>query len=234
MEDKDFETLADAFMNWRKHVVSFGFGEKTGIDLPYEKRGFVPTKDYYDRYYGEDRWKALTIISMAIGQGEILTTPLQLANYVAIIANKGYYIPPHTIKSIEGIDKINKKYTTPLYTTIDTVHYNVVTEGMEMVVNGGAESTARIARLKDIVVCGKTGTAQNPQGEDHSVFMAFAPKDDPVIALSVYVEHGKWGASYAAPIASLMIEKYINDSISPYRKWIENRMLTQNLLISSN
>ena len=229
LEDKDYSSVEEAYTAWRNHLIDFGFSRPLGIDLPYEKGGFIPTPSYYDRYYGSGRWNALTIISMAIGQGEVLTTPLQIANFAASVANKGYYYTPHVVKSIEGIDTISQKYTVRHYTGIDTTYYNYVTEGMELAVNlyGG---TATWVRLKDIIICGKTGTAENPHGKDHSVFMAFAPEDNPKIAISVYVEHGEWGASYAAPIASLMIEKYLTGKIDPSRKWIENRMLNSNLL----
>lgn len=229
IEDKDYETVEDAYNSWRSHLLSLGFNQPLGIDLPYEKGGFIPKSSYYNRYYGEGRWKALTIISMAIGQGEVLTTPLQIANLAAIIANKGYYYIPHAVKKIDGIDNIISVYREPQYASIDTSYFQIVIDGMEKAVNekGG---TALIARHRDIDICGKTGTAENPHGKDHSVFMAFAPKDDPQIAISVYVEHGEWGSSYAAPIASLMIEKYLTDTIAPYRKWIEKRMLESNLL----
>lgn len=229
IEDNDYETVEAAYNNWREHLRSFGFNQPLGIDLPYEKGGFIPKSSYYDRYYGEGRWKALTIISMAIGQGEILTTPLQIANLAAIIANKGHYYIPHVVKEIEGFDEIIDMYQQPQYTSIDTGFFQVVINGMDKAVNESG-GTALIARHREIVICGKTGTAQNPHGKDHSVFMAFAPKDDPKIAISVYVEHGEWGSSYAAPIASLMIEKYLTDTIAPYRKWIEKRMLESNLL----
>lgn len=229
LEDKDFKSIEEAYNVWRGHIVTFGFGIPLGIDLPYEKGGFIPKSSYYDRYYGAGRWKALTIISMAIGQGEVLTTPLQIANYAATIANKGYYFVPHVIKSIEGIDTIDHRFTIPHFSDIDTSFFNLVVGGMEMAVNSPG-GTATWVRHDSIIICGKTGTAENPHGTDHSVFMAFAPKDDPQIAISVYVEHGKWGATYAAPIASLMIEKYLNRKISPKRIWIEQRMLNSNLL----
>jgi penicillin-binding protein 2 len=227
LEDPDFSTVEEAYSNWRQHLVSFGFAQPLGIDLPYEKGGFIPKSTYFDRYYGAGRWKALTVISMAIGQGEVLTTPLQIANLVAVISNKGYYYTPHVLKKIKGVDTLDRKYTTPHYTGIDTSYFNLVIEGMNLSVNAGGTST--IARHTTIVICGKTGTAQNAQGKEHSVFMAFAPKDDPKIAISVYVEHGEWGASYAAPIASLMIEKYLTDSIASNRLWLESRMLSGNL-----
>jgi penicillin-binding protein 2 len=230
LEDKKFNSIADAYNNWRNHIISFGFGHTLKSDFTNELRGFIAPVSYFDRYYGENRWKALTVISLAIGQGEILITPLQLANMSATIANRGYYYIPHIVKKIEGIDTIDSRFAERHYSSIDSAYIEIIIEGMENAVNGGPGSTARIAALKDIVICGKTGTAENPQGEDHSVFTAFAPKEDPKIAVAVYVEHGKWGASYAAPIASLMIEKYLTDTISYYRKWIEKRMLEQNLL----
>ncbi len=230
LEDQDFNSIADAYNNWRNHIISLGFGHTLNSDFTNELRGFIAPNSYFDRYYGENRWKALTVISLAIGQGEILITPLQLANLSATIANRGYYYIPHIVKKIDGIDAIDKRFTERHYSSIDSAYIEIIIEGMENAVNGGPGSTARIAGLKDIIVCGKTGTTENPQGEDHSVFTAFAPKDDPKIAVAVYVEHGKWGASYAAPIASLMIEKYLTDTISYSRKWIEKRMLEQTLL----
>jgi len=230
LEDKKFNSIADAYNNWRNHIISFGFGHTLNSDFTNELRGFLAPSSYFDKYYGENGWKALTVISLAIGQGEILITPLQLANMSATIANRGYYYIPHIVKKIDGIDTIDSRFTKRHYSSIDSGYIEIIIEGMGNAVNGGPGSTARIAALKDIIVCGKTGTAENPQGEDHSVFTAFAPKDDPKIAVAVYVEHGKWGSSYAAPIASLMIEKYLTDTISYYRKWIEQRMLEQNLL----
>ena len=228
IDNPEYEFVEDAYKKWREDVITFGFGAPLKIDLPSEKRGFIPKSDYYNRYYGQNRWKAHTIISNAIGQGEILTTPLQLANFAAIIANKGYYITPHTVKDIKDIDTLSKRFSQKNWVSIDTSFFAPIIEGMDKAVNeqGG---TAPIARLSDIVICGKTGTAENPHGEDHSVFMAFAPKDDPQIAISVYVEYGKWGASYAAPIASLLIEKYLTDTIARNRKWVETRMLTRKL-----
>jgi penicillin-binding protein 2 len=229
LEDPDYASTDEAYAAWRDHVTSFGFSSPLGIDLPYEKGGFIPKNSYYDRYYGKGRWRALTVISMAIGQGEVLTTPLQIANLAAVISNRGYFYTPHVVKKIEDIDTIDHKYTTPHFITVDTSLFNVVVQGMDWAVNepGG---TGYAYKLPDIIICGKTGTAQNPHGADHSVFMAFAPRDNPKIAISVYVEHGIWGATYAAPIASLMIEKYLTDSIATNRKWIETRMLEGDLL----
>ena len=224
IDNPDLATTAEAYDIWRSHILSFGFGGTLGIDLPSEKRGFIPKSDYYNRYYGVNRWKAHTVISNAIGQGEILTTPLQIANLVATIANKGYYITPHTVRDIEGVDTLDRKYAQKHWVRIDTSYFQIMQDGMDKAVNESG-GTAPIARHRDFVICGKTGTAENPHGTDHSVFMAFAPKDNPQIAISVYVEYGKWGARYAAPIASLLIEKYLTDTIANNRRWIENRML---------
>jgi penicillin-binding protein 2 len=230
IENPKYENAGSAYKVWRDYVMSFGIGDRLNADFTNELKGFIAPTTYYDRYYGENHWNALTTISLAIGQGEILVTPLQMANWTAVIANRGYYIIPHVIKHIEGIDTIEHRFYEKHNIEIDTANFGLVVKGMEMAVNGGPGRTAGIAQLKDIIVCGKTGTAENPHGQDHSVFIAFAPKDNPKIAISVYVEHGKWGASYAAPIASLMIEKYLTDTIAPGRKWVEARMLNGNLL----
>lgn len=229
IENKDYPDIQTGYTSWRNHLIDMGYSHPLGIDLPYEKGGFIPLPSYYNRYYGEGHWNALTILSMAIGQGEVLTTPIQNANLAATIANKGYYYTPHVVREIEGIDTLNSKYATPILTNIDTALYNPIIEGMDLAVNS-VDGTATWVRHKDFIICGKTGTAENPHGADHSVFIAFAPKDDPQIAISVYVEHGVWGVRYAAPIASLVIEKYLTDSIAPNRKWIEKRMLDGNLL----
>jgi penicillin-binding protein 2 len=169
---------------------------------------------------------------MAIGQGEIETTPLQMANMTAAIANRGYYYVPHIVKSIGTDKKIDQKYLTKQVINIDSANFESIILGMEAAVNGEAGATARIAALKDIIVCGKTGTAQNPHGKDHSVFIAFAPKDDPKIAIAVFVENAGFGATYAAPVASLMIEKYLTGAIT--NKYSEQRMLELNLINGDN
>lgn len=229
LEDKDYESVEIAYANWRQHATTFGLANNLGIDLPYEKNGFIPLPDYYNRFYGKGYWRANTIISNAIGQGEILATPLQIANLAAIIANKGYYYTPHVVKYIEGYDTINAQFTTPRTVSVDTSYFKYIIDGMDAAINGD-DGSGKLARLIDITLCGKTGTAENPHGLEHSVFMAFAPKEDPEIAISVYVEHGEWGATYAAPIAGLMVEKYLTDTISPYRRWIEKRMLEGDLI----
>ncbi len=209
-----FGSVENGFSVWKKHVESFGFGGRLGIDLPNEQRGSVPSVNFYDRYFRKGGWNSLTIISLSIGQGELGSTPLQMANLSSIIANRGYYYSPHVIKEIKGNAVIDSKYTTKHKTSIDSTWFTHVVEGMDMAVNGGAGGTALNAALPNIRICGKTGTAQNPHGADHSVFIAFAPKDNPKIAIAVYIENAGFGGTWASPIASLMIEKYLADSIS--------------------
>lgn len=218
------KTVRENYDSWRKHVLSFGFGRKFETDLPSELKGLIPTGDYYDKIYGKNRWKSLTVVSLSIGQGELGTTPLQLANLVAILANRGFYYPPHLVKQI-GDKKIENEFTTRNYTTIDSNYFQIVIDGMEQVVEAG---TAARSKLKGIPYCGKTGTAQNPHGEDHSVFVCFAPKDNPKIALAVFVENSGKGGTYAAPIASLLIEKYLTDSLR--RPLVEQFILNANLM----
>ena len=199
--------------------MSFGFGQPLNSDITSELKGLIPTKEYYDKIYRTENWRSLNIISLAIGQGELGTTPLQMANMTATVANRGFYYIPHIVKEIEGNNKLDQKFYKKNYTTIDSVYFGPVIHGMELAVNGepGSGSTARTAQIQNIIVCGKTGTAQNPHGEDHSIFIAFAPKENPQIAISVYIENGGFGGTWAAPLAKLMIEKYLNDSISqPY------------------
>ncbi|MGF1635861.1 MAG: penicillin-binding protein 2 [Cyclobacteriaceae bacterium] len=201
---------------WNDYLTKFGLGTTLGIDIPNEKGGKIPTPEYYDRIYGQYRWKWSTINSVSIGQGEILTSPLQMANYTAIIANKGWYIRPHIVKSIGDEGKPRQEYLQKNYVGIDSVHFAPVADAMEMVIN---EGTGFRARIPGIIVCGKTGTSQNPHGEDHSVFIAYAPKDNPKIAISVYVQNAGQGARAAASIAGLMIEKYLTGEVN--RKYME-------------
>ncbi|MCQ2230773.1 MAG: penicillin-binding protein 2 [Paludibacteraceae bacterium] len=230
MDHKKYKNISEAFEVWKKHVVSLGFGYKLGADVPNEKRGYIPNSGVYDKIYGENRWKSLMIVSNSIGQGEILATPLQIANLAATIANRGYYTVPHLVKNIEG-RSIDSCYLQRRYTTIDSAYYEPVVEGMDLVMKNG---TGWGARIDSIEVCGKTGTAQNPHGEDHSIFMAFAPKDHPKIAICVVVENSGFGATWAAPIATLMIEKYLKGYIPKRRLWMEERMLNANLLPKQN
>lgn len=191
---------------WTRHMSSFGFGKPLGIDLPNEKGGLVPSTTYYDRAYGGRPWKFSNIYSIAIGEGENLVVPLQMANFAATIANRGYYLTPHLIKAIGDSLKPLPHYTQKHYTTIDAKNFEIAVDAMEQVVESG---TGLRAKLKDVVVCGKTGTVQNEPRPNHSVFIAFAPKENPTIAVSVYVEFSGQGARAAASIASLMIEKYL-------------------------
>lgn len=206
---KKYPSTSEAFSVWKDYMVSMGFGYRLGIDLPGEKRGFIPNSEYYDKHYGERRWSSLTIISDAIGQGEVMLTPLQIANLGATIANRGFYYVPHVVSRVVG-ESVDTLYTRRHYTAVDSQYYNIVAEGMRRAVLGG---TCRGANLPGIEVCGKTGTAEN-KGRDHSVFMGFAPLNDPQIAIAVYVENGGFGATNAVPIAALMIEQYMNDSLS--------------------
>lgn len=218
-----YGTSANAFEIWKKHLVSMGYGYKLGIDLPGEQRGFIPNDRFYNKFYGEGHWSANTIISVAIGQGEILATPLQIANLSATIANRGHFITPHVVKEIQDTVIPEFELHNP---TIAAHWYNDVAEGMRMAVTGG---TCRRAAIPGIEVCGKTGTAQNPHGKDHSAFMGFAPYQDPKIAVAVYVENGGWGATYGVPIGSLVMEKYLTGTIAPERKYMEEQMLNSSI-----
>ncbi len=224
-----YGSVAEAFEVWKRHLVSLGYGYRLGVDLPGESRGFIPNANFYNKWYGENHWSANTIISIAIGQGEISATPLQIANLCATIANRGHFITPHAVKSIQDT-VMPEEYVTKRYPTIDRTYFEEVATGMRMAVTGG---TCRLANLKDIEVCGKTGTAQNPHGKDHSAFIGFAPYHDPKIAICVYVENAGFGATYGVPIGSLMIEKYLTDTIAPERKYLEERMFNSNTIISS-
>src|SRR6185312_6765711 len=224
MNNKKYHSTEEAFASWRRYVTSFNIGIRPDIDLPSALRGSLPTENYYDKFHGKGHWKGSTIISLAIGQGELGVTPLQLANQAAIIGNRGYYYTPHIIKGI-GDKPASKKYTTKHFVPIESKYFEVVADGMCDVVNDG---TAAASRIPSVVMCGKTGTAQNPNGRNNSLFIAFAPKDTPRIAISVVVERGGWGADWAAPIASLMIEKYLTDTIK--RPEIEQRMLNGNTI----
>ena len=227
LENNAYSTVSEAFEKWRSYITEFGFGGTLGTDFVNELPGFIPTVAYYDKYYGANRWKALTVISLAIGQGEIGTTPLQMANMTAAIANRGFFYTPHIVKAIGKTGQIDDKFYQPHQISIDKENFETIILGMEAAVNGG-EGTASSVSVKDIIICGKTGTAQNPHGEDHSVFIAFAPKDNPKIAIAVYVENAGFGSTMAAPVASLMIEKYLKGEIS--NKWLEQNFLNLNMI----
>ncbi len=221
-----YGTVAKAFDVWKHHMISQGYGYKLGIDLPGEYRGFIPNVEFYNKRYGDGHWSATTVISIAIGQGEILATPLQIANLSATIANRGHYITPHVVKEIQDT-VVPAEFLERHDTSIDRRWYEEIAEGMRMAVTGG---TCRVANLADIEVCGKTGTAQNPHGRDHSAFMGFAPYHDPKIAIAVYVENAGFGATFGVPIGSLVMEKYLRGYIPPERKHLEERMLQSNTI----
>jgi penicillin-binding protein 2 len=205
---------------WYKYIRSFGLGEVFDTDVSGQRPGLIPNPAFYDKWYGHHTWAFSTIRSISIGQGEVKLTPLQMANIVAIIANKGWYYTPHFVRAIGSHGSL-PQFRKKRWTMINYRHFDAVIEGMRRVVNedGG---TGKQARMDNIIVCGKTGTVQNPHGEDHSVFFAFAPMKNPKIAIAVFVENAGWGGSWAAPIAQLMIEKYLKRKISDKDK--EKRM----------
>ena len=203
---------------------SFGLGDFLGVDLPTGRKGFVPDGAYFNKVYRTDRWKAPTVISLAIGQGELVVTPIQLANMVAAVANRGWWIRPHVVRSINGTPIDDPAFTTINKTTINPEHFSVIIQGMNDVFESG---TASASRLEGLPMAGKTGTAQNPHGQDHSIFTSFAPLNKPKIAIAIIVENGYWGSRWAAPIASLMMESYLHDSISRpdlYRRMVEGSL----------
>jgi penicillin-binding protein 2 len=206
--NRKYGSVQKAMDTWRDYMVSMGFGYKLGIDLPGEKRGLIPNAKFYDKAY-KGSWNGLTIISISIGQGEVLLTPLQIANLGATIANRGYYITPHVVKKVQG-EKLDTTYTTRHYTKATKESYDYVVQGMRASALGG---TCHELAKYDFEACGKTGTAQN-RGHDHSVFMGFAPMNDPKIAIAVYVENGGWGATYGVPIGGLIMEQYLHGQLS--------------------
>lgn len=217
-----FQDLKDNMDDWNKRVKEFGLGRKLGIDLPYEKGGLVPSSKLYDRYYKDRVWKISNVYSISIGQGEVLAMPIQLANLAATIANRGWYKTPHIIKDIGGegaLPEFNAKHKV----NVDREYFDYVARAMSGV------KTASRAMIPDIKICGKTGTAQNPHGKDHSIFMAFAPLENPKIAIAVYVENAGFGGTWAAPIASLIIEKYLRGG-EVKRKYLEDYILNANLM----
>jgi penicillin-binding protein 2 len=220
MEKAGFKKTRDAFNKWREMVLSFGFGKKFFNDLPNELSGNVPTAEYYDHLHGINRWYALTIHSLAIGQGEVSVTPLQLANFAAILANRGYFYIPHIVKGIGKSKIIDTKFTSKQAVSIDAKYFEIVLEAMHQVIEAGTGTRAKIDNIK---MAGKTGTAQNTKGQDNSNFILIAPVDNPKIVVSVIVENGGWGATWACPIASLIVEKYLNKKIK--RVDLEKQML---------
>lgn len=229
MIDRNGTKRDDQFEKWKNYMVSMGYGYPLGVDLPHERRGFIPNKDYYNKSFRGNKWSANSVISISIGQGEILATPLQIANLCATIANRGFFYTPHIVKTIEG-ESLDSAFLKPHTPPVDKKYYEAVAEGMRMAVLGG---TCKGANIPGIEVCGKTGTAQNPHGRDHSAFIGFAPYKDPKIAVVAYIENAGFGATYGVPIGSLMIEKYLNGEINGERKGVESRMKSSNTIVSS-
>ena len=231
LENPSYSGSHEGYEHWYENVTSFGFGKKFKTDIPFEVRGNIPNNSYFDKLY-RGSWNSLTVRSLSIGQGEILVTPIQLANLSAIIANRGYYYPPHLLTKMEGHDEVlNPYFTEKQITSIDPDNFDIVRTAM-LDVFEAEYGTARWYKLDSIKQCGKTGTVQNPHGDDHSIFIAFPPMDNPQIAISVIVENSGFGSKWAAPIASLLIEKYLSGE--PQRKALEKRMMDGNLLQGDN
>jgi penicillin-binding protein 2 len=219
LENKKYGSMRAAMDKWRDYMVAQGFGYPLGVDLPGEKRGLIPNGEYYSK---KGRWNAFSVISIAIGQGEVTLSPIQICNLAATIANRGYFYTPHVVKKIQDAS-LDSIYLQPRSTGIDPVHYETIVEGMRWAVNGPG-GTCHGANIPDIMVCGKTGTAQNSSGRNHSIFMAFAPMDNPQIALMAFVENGGYGATNAVPICRLMIQKYLKGEIPASDQWLEDRI----------
>lgn len=220
-----FKASAAGLENWHARVSKFGIGQQLGVDLPSERKGNLPDKKYYDKIYGENAWKFSNIYSISIGEGEILITPLKMANVAAIIANRGYFYTPHVIHGIGEGKKLDAMYKTKHESGVSSHHFSPVIEGMIGAVEAG---TAKNARIQNITVAGKTGTSQNKKGDDHSIFIGFAPADNPKIAIAVFVENAGFGGSAAAPIAGLIMEKYLTGQVS--NKAMDKRMKDLNLM----
>lgn len=227
--NKKGSTPAKQLEKWKNYMVEMGYGYRLGVDLPSESRGFIPNPEFYSKSFRGANWSGNSIISIAIGQGEVLATPLQIANLASTIANRGWYHTPHIVKAVQDT-VIDEKFREKHAPKIKREYYEAVAEGMRMAVLGG---TCTRAAFRDVEVCGKTGTAQNPHGKDHSAFMGFAPYHNPKIAVCVYVENAGFGAAYGVPIGSLIMEKYLYREISPNRKGMEEQMLNSNTIIYS-
>lgn len=221
--------VVNGLIRWKKYMNSFGLGKRLGIDIPGESSGYIPDTAHYNRVFGDGHWNSCTIVSCGIGQGEVLETPLQIANGVCMIANHGYYYTPHFVNNIDGDTSLLAPFHQKhVVTHIPDSMFQTVIEGMAQVVEHG---TGASVKIPGIIMCGKTGTAQNPHGKDHSLFEAFAPRKNPRIAIAVVVENAGYGATYAAPMASLMIEKYLNDSIAAGpRTVLKDRLINTTIL----
>lgn len=222
-------TSEQGYQAWRDQVIKFGFAQRLGTELTSEKKGNIPEVAYYDKYFGQSRWTSMTIRSLSIGQGEIEVTVLQLANMVATIANRGHYITPHMVKSIQDTNRVFRELEYERKETgINKENFEIVIEGMQAVLEETRLSQS--IRIDSVIICGKTGTVQNPHGADHSAFVAFAPKNNPKIAIAVFIQNAGFGATYAAPIAGLVMEKYLNDSIAPKRRELAQRLIETDLM----
>jgi penicillin-binding protein 2 len=227
VDQRAYPKFIDGYNHWRDMVMTFGPGTRLGTDLPYDKPGNVPSVEYYNRVFGKNGWRSNTIVSLGIGQAELTLVPLQMANVVAAIANRGFYYTPHCIKGVGPEKQLDARFKEKHFVGVQNQEaYDNVIEGMQKAMEPGG--TANSSRLKDIVVCGKTGTAQNPHGKDHAVFLAFAPKDNPKIAIACIVENAGFGGVWSAPVVTLMIEKYLKGKTD--RPEVEKRMLEANLV----
>jgi penicillin-binding protein 2 len=216
-----YPSIQQAFEAWKNYMVAMGYGYRLGVDLPGEARGFIPNSETYDNSYNK-RWNSSSIISIAIGQAEIDATPLQICNLAATIANRGYYIVPHVVREIQDMP-LDEKYRTKKYTGIDEEYYEFVVEGMRGAVIGGGTCQS-MASPYSLEICAKTGTVQNPHGRDHSACIAFAPRNNPKVAIAVFIENGGFGATIAVPVARLMLEKYLFGELFEWEKWEETRV----------
>lgn len=223
LESGKYKNVRDSYNQWREFACSFGLGKPICPDFSNEITGSIPTVARYDQQLKTEDWRWSYIMSLSIGQGEVELTPLQIANMACVIANRGYYMTPHIVRPLEnGMNRVEKHSVD-----VNRKYFEYVVKGMAMAATGG---TARGASIDSIEICGKTGTAQNPHGEDHSIFMAFAPRENPQIVISIYIENGGFGAQYAVPIGGLIMEKYLKGEISPRKKALEKRMLNANLI----
>jgi penicillin-binding protein 2 len=221
---KKYKTIQESYQAWKNYINALGFGVKFDTDLPYETKGIIPSVEFFDKRYRKS-WNGNSVVSMGIGQGEAAVTPIQMANFLAIIANRGYYYKPHVIKAIGDKDTPNDRYVEKIDCGFDKHHFNAIIEGMEQVMTIG---TGRSVQISGIKMLGKTGTAQNPHGKDHSVFVSIAPKDEPKIVVFCLIENGGFGATVAAPIASLITEFYLNREIK--RKTMEQNIISMSIL----
>jgi penicillin-binding protein 2 len=221
---KKYKTIQEAYQAWKDHINALGFGVKFNSDLPYELKGIIPSVEYFDRVYRKS-WNGNSVVSMGIGQGEAAVTPIQMANFVAIIANRGFYYKPHVIKAIGTKDTPNERYAEKIDSHFDKNYFDAIIEGMEQAAVAG---TARSVQIPEIKMLAKTGAAQNPHGKDHSVFVCIAPKEEPKIVVFCLVENGGFGATVAAPIASLITEYYLNREVK--RKDLEERIISMSTL----